>query len=693
MELINRELSWLSFNERVLQEALDPRNPLIERMRFMGIFSNNQDEFFRVRVANLRRLIQVKGATVQGYKGTPTDLYTEIRLIVLRQQRQFEIAYDHILRELAKHNIFQVQETDLLENEVEELRDFFHLKLKHAIVPIMLNSKTPFPRLKDSGVYLAVKMSNLRSQKYRYALIKIPTSKFNRFYQIVQGDTKKVILLDDIIRLNLDAIFSIFTYHKIEAYTFKFTRDAELNLDDDVAGSLKEKIERSILLRKRGTPVRFVYDKDMPNDLLEYLLKQLNLEFGVNTIAGGRYHNFKDFMSFPDFGNPDFVFKPLPPLNHPVLDGKKSLIRTILKQDVLLHYPYQRFDYVVDLLREAAIDPKVRAIKINVYRVTRDSQILNALINAVSNGKKVTVFLELQARFDEENNLYWSNRLKDYGATVLHGGEDVKVHSKLIQITRVSRFKKQLITHIGTGNFHERTARIYGDLSLITSDHSIGLEVEKVFRMLEKDQYNARFKELLVSPINTRRRIIQMIQGEIDNVKKGKRGAIWIKLNNLTDQDLIEWLYKASNAGVKVHMIIRGICCLVPGIIGQSENITVYSIVDRFLEHARVLKFYNGGEPLYFIGSADWMERNLDHRVEVMAPVKDPAMQKDIDILLEYQFRGNVKTRIIGKSQKNKYRKVEKNLFHTQLELYRYYQDQWENSRLSNTMDEGDLSD
>ncbi len=690
MELINRELSWLSFNERVLQESLDPRNPLIERMRFLGIFSNNQDEFFRVRVANLRRLIHVKGTSVAGYKGTPRELYTEIRLTVLRQQRQFEFAYQNILAGLAEHQIYHIQEQDLLPNQVEELKAFFHLKLKHAIVPIMLNAKTPFPRLKDSGVYLAVKMSNLRSYKYHYALIKIPTSKFSRFYLINEGEKQKVILLDDIIRLNLDAIFSIFTYHKIEAYTFKFTRDAELNLEEEFDGSLKEKIERSIKQRKKGVPVRFVYDKEMPNDLLEYLIHQLNMVFGVNTIAGGRYHNFKDFMNFPDFNNPAFSFEPLPPLNHPVLDGKKSLIRTILKQDVLMHYPYQRFDYVVDILREAAIDPKVRTIKINVYRVTRDSQILNALINAVSNGKKVTVFLELQARFDEENNLYWSNRLKEYGATVLHGDEDTKVHSKLIQITRMNGLKKQLITHIGTGNFHEKTARIYGDLSVITADKAIGLEVEKVFRMLEKNVYNVRFKELLVSPINTRRRIILMIQNEITNVKKGQKAGIWIKLNNLTDATLIDWLYKASNAGVKVNMIIRGICCLVPGIMGQSENITVYSIVDRFLEHARVLKFHNGGQPLYYIGSADWMERNLDNRVEVMVPVKVPEIQKDIDILMDYQFRGNVKTRIIGKSQKNKYRRVEKNIFHTQLELYNYYKNQWEISRSSISSSDGE---
>ena len=674
MEFFNRELSWLSFNERVLQEALDSRNPVIERMRFLGIYSNNMDEFFRVRVANVRRMIAVKDKNVLGFNGSPKDLFNEIRVVVLNQQRQFELAYQKILRELGNHNIFHIQEHELNEDQGAELKSYFNLKIKHAIVPVILHSSTPFPRLKDSGVYLAIKMTNLRSTKLRYALIKIP-SIISRFYLIREGEKQKVILIDDIIRLNLDSIFSIFTYHKIEAYTFKFTRDAELNLDDDISTSLKDKVEQSIKLRKKGTPVRFVYDQDMPHDLLEYLLKHLNLEFGVNTIAGGRYHNFKDFISFPHFNVKEFIYPPLPPLNHPVLEGQKSLLKLILKQDVMIHYPYQRFDYLVDLLREAAIDPRVRSIKINIYRVTRDSQVLKALMSAISNGKQVTVFLELMARFDEENNLYWSNRLKEDGATVLHGGQDIKVHSKLIQITRMNGNKKQYITHIGTGNFHEKTARIYGDLSLITADEKIGLEVAKVFQLLESESpnLNRRFKELIISPINTRYRFINLIKNEISAAKRGERAEIHIKLNNLTDTEMIGWLYKASNAGVKIKMIIRGICCLVPGISGQSENITVYSIVDRFLEHARIMRFFNGGKPLYFISSADWMERNLDKRIEVTCPVKDEVLQKEIDVIFDYQLRGNAKTRIIGKYQKNKYRKVEKKIFHTQVELYNYY--------------------
>lgn len=675
MELINRELSWLSFNERVLQEALDARNPVIERMRFLGIYSNNLDEFFRVRVATIRRLILVRNKTVQGYKGSAKDLFNEIRSVVVRQQKQFELAYQKILKELGQHHIYHVTENDLSDEQKLELREYFNLKLKHSIVPIMLSNRLPFPRLKDSGIYLAIKMYSDNRKKIRFALIKIPSNQ-PRFHLLKDDEGQKVILLDDIIRLNLDTTFSIFDFDHIEAFTFKFGRDAELDLDDDISTTLKEKIERSIKQRKKGTPIRFVYDEEMPTDLLAYLLKNLNLEYGVNTIAGGRYHNFKDFMSFPDFGNKDFVFKKLPPLNHPDLEGQRSLIKTILHKDVLMHYPYQRFDYIVDLLREAAIDPKVESIKINVYRVTKDSQVLNALINAVSNGKKVIVFLELLARFDEENNLYWSNRLKENGAIVLHGGQDLKVHSKLLQIKRRSKEGVQYITHVGTGNFHEKTAKIYGDLSLLTGHPAIGAEVAKVFEMLETGNINRRFKELLVSPMNTRRHLMQLIDQEIEHVKNGNKGKITIKINNLTDELLINRLYKASNAGVKIDMIVRGICCLVPGVINQSENIRVFSIVDRFLEHMRVMKFNNNGQPKYFITSADWMERNLDKRIEVGAPIYDKKLQKELDVILDYQLKGNMKTRVIGRYQKNKYRKNDLPQFQTQLELYNYHKSQ-----------------
>jgi len=678
MEFFNRELSWLSFNARVLQEASDTRNPLIERMRFLGIYSNNLDEFFRVRVANLRRMIAVKNTlknkNPQGFEGSYKDLFKEIRTVVVRQQQYFEVIYQDILQELEEHNIYYTDEHKLNTQEIEELKSYFHVSLKHAIIPIILNAYTPFPRLRDSGVYLAIKMTHQQPTKVRYALIEIP-SNVSRFYLMKTDEKQKFILIDDIIRLNLHDIFSIFPYTTIHTHTFKFTRDAELTLDDDISLSLFEKIARSVKLRKKGTPIRFVYDQDMPIDMLEYLLEHLSLQFGINTIAGGRYHNFKDFMSFPDFGSPKLIYDPLPPLNHILLEGQKSLIKVILKQDVLIHYPYHRFDYLVDLLREAAIDPRVKSIKINVYRVTRQSQVLQALVSAVNNGKNVTVFMELMARFDEENNLYWSNQLTESGAKVLHGTQDLKVHSKLLQITRINRNKKQLITHIGTGNFHEKSARIYSDISLLTADDKIGQEVERVFDLMESETPNFKqnFKELLVSPINIRNRLVDLIKNEISTAQRGEYAEILLKLNNLTDTTLIKWLYKASNAGVKIKLIVRGICCLVPNVNGQSENIEVYSIVDRFLEHARICKFYNNKQPLYFISSADWMERNLDKRIEVTTPIKNKQIQQEIDEIFTLQLRGNVKTRIIGKSQKNKYKPTDGEALHTQMELYHFY--------------------
>lgn len=672
MDLINREISWLSFNERVLQEALDPRNPIIERMRFLGIYSNNLDEFFRVRVANVRRMILVKNNDVQGFKGNAQDLYNHIRSIVVNQQRQFQLAYNKILKELSGNNIYHVSEKDLTQEQEQELRLYFKMSLRHAIVPIMLNKNTPFPRLKDSGIYLAVRIQETKKKKPKFALIKIP-SDINRFYRIKEGNLEKIILLDDIIRLNLESVFSIFTFESISAHTFKFSRDAELDLDDDISVSFKDKIEKSIKRRKKGDPVRFVYDENMPADLLEYLLHALDLKFGVNTISGGKYHNFKDFMRFPDFGRPEFVYKPLPPLNHPRFDHQKSLIKAILEKDVLLHYPYQRFDYIVDLLREAAIDPKVKSIRINVYRVADNSQIMNALINAVSNGKKVIVFLELQARFDEENNLFWSNKLKENGAIVLHGSPGLKVHSKLMQIERVTNRKVQLISHIGTGNFNERTAKVYEDLSLLTAHPEISREVQKVFNLLENNLKRGIFNTLIVSPFNARRRICQFIDQEIANAKAGKKAYIRMKLNNMTDAQMIRKLYDASDAGVKIDLVLRGICCLVPNQEGKSRNIRVVSIVGRFLEHARVMNFHNDGDPLYFISSADWMERNLDKRIEVGCPIYDKEIQEELDLLFSYQLKDNTKARMIGVYQKNKYKKTKDAPFHALTELYRYY--------------------
>lgn len=671
MEIINRELSWLSFNDRVLQEALDDQVPVVERMRFLGIYSNNMDEFYRVRVANIRRMIALRKHKFDGFHGSPVELYQEIREVVIEQQQKFELAYKRILRALVKERIHHTDEKRITLAHKKELGIYFNEQLKHAIFPIILDRKNPFPKLRDYAIYLAVKIVEKKS-KVRYALIQIPTD-FSRFYQLKKGDDIRIILIDDIIRLYLKEIFSIFEPVEIDAYTFKFTRDAELDLDDDLTLSFIEKIEKSLKQRKKGIPVRFVYDEKMPEDLLSYLLHSLNLKAGINTISGGRYHNFKDFISFPDFGRPEFVYPKQLPCKVPQFERGKGIIETILKEDVLLHFPYQRFSYIVDLLREAAIDPKVKEIKINIYRVASKSEIMNALMAAVFNGKQVTVIFELQARFDEENNLYWSERLKEFGAKVIYGFPNLKVHSKLLQIKRIKDNKEQFITYIGTGNFNEKSARIYSDFALLTSRTEVSNEVKKVFRILENHIEPVLFRKLLVSPFNAKRKLITLIEREIVAAKKGKKSGIKIKLNNLTDQTMINKLYQASQAGVKIDMIIRGICCLIPGKKGLSENIKVISIVDRYLEHARFLKFENSGKPEYFITSADFMERNLDKRIEVGVLVESPSVQKELDLIFNYQWSGSVKARLITADFKNQYRRTDIPPFHAQLELYNYY--------------------
>lgn len=434
-----------------------------------------------------------------------------------------------------------------------------------------------------------------------------------------------------------------------------------------------EKIRKSIKKRKLGEPVRFVYDENMPKDLLDLLLTNLNLEFGVNTIPGGKYHNFKDFMSFPDFGRKDFVFPKKTPCYHPDLEGQRSLMKKIIKKDVLLHYPYQRFDYIVDLLREAAIDPKVDSIKINIYRVAKQSQVMNALINAVRNGKAVFVVLELQARFDEENNLNWAHKLKEAGAKVSFGLKNLKVHSKLIQIHRIGSKEERFISYIGTGEFSRKTALVYEDLGLLTADDGIGREVNKVFNILDGFNNDQRFDMLFVSPYTTRKVIYDLIMGEIERAKAGEEGWIHIKLNNLVDAEMIQQLYDASNAGVKIKLIVRGICCLVPGVEGLSKNIEVRSIVGRYLEHSRFLIFGNGGNPKVYLTSADWMERNLDKRIEVGCPILYDDYRKQILEIFNILWKGNVKSRIIDENQMNRYYRNGLENFQSQEELYKYY--------------------
>ena len=673
-KLVNRELSWLSFNERVLQESLDRSTPLIERFRFLGIYSNNMDEFFRVRVANINRLIALKDQKLDGFDGSAKELLNEIQETVKKQRKIFDLSYQRLLKEIEAHGVFHINEETIPEHIKEQLTEYYHEELKRDIVPIMLDKKHKFPRLQDKEIYLATSIVNDKKGKVRYALIQVPSA-HPRFLTFKDEVKDYVILLDDVIRLFLTQIFSIFEFESISAFTFKFTRDAELNLDDDISISMYDKMEQSIKQRKKGEPVRFIYDQEMPKDLLKYLKEAIGISEIDYTSPSGRYHNFKDLMKFPDFGKKEFTFPKRNPVEHPGFNNSGSILKSILEKDFLLHYPFQKFDHLVDFLREAAIDPKVREIKINIYRVASRSQVINALINAVKNGKDVTVVVELQARFDEENNMYWSNVLREHGAKIIYGVPGLKVHSKLIQITRFSGKKEQVIAHIGTGNFHGGTAKIYTDYSLFTARSEITREVKKVFNLMENNIERGTYRNLLVSPFNTRRKFSSLINNEIKNAKKGLPASIDIKLNNLVDIKLISKLYEASNAGVKIRAIIRGVCCLVPGIPDQSENIEIISIVGRYLEHERVIIFHNNGDKQLYISSADWMTRNLDKRIEVTTPILDESVKGEILNIFEIQWKDNVKARIVDVHLRNKYVKPEpgEESLNSQEALFTYY--------------------
>ncbi|MDX1651271.1 MAG: polyphosphate kinase 1 [Brumimicrobium sp.] len=671
--LLDRELSWLAFNERVLQESLDKSVPLIERLRFLGIYSNNLDEFFRVRVANLNRMIELKEQKLEGFSGTPKALLAQVQETIKSQRKLYDISYQRLLNEMEKHNIFHVNESNIPENIKEELYEYYIREIKQDIVPIMLDKKRKFPRLRDKEIYLAVLLRSAKKKKTRYALIQIP-AQHKRFLSFVRGDKTYVIILDDVIRLFMDQIFSIFECREITAYTFKFTRDAELSIDDDFTLSIFDRMEQSIKQRKKGEPLRFIYDQNMDEELLDFLKKSIGIAKDDHIAAGGRYHNFKDLMDFPDFGEPNFLYPKKNPRENKIFTNQLSVIKTVLERDVMLHYPYQKFDHLVDFLREAAIDPKVSEIKISIYRVAKRSQVINALINAIKNGKMVTVVVELQARFDEENNMYWSNIMREHGARLIFGVPGLKVHAKLIQITRIVDKKEQLLAHVGTGNFHGETAKLYSDFSLFTSRPEITKEVRKLFNLMENNIERGIYRNLFVSPFNTRRKFTELIAGEIKNAKKGLPARIDIKLNSLVDTKMINKLYDASKAGVKIRIIVRGICCLIPG-RSFSENIEVISIVGRYLEHSRFFIFHNAGNPKYFISSADWMLRNLDKRIEVTAPILDDKIKRELSDVFEIYWKDNVKARIIDEQLRNRYvsGKRKDDPWNAQDKLFEYY--------------------
>lgn len=651
-----KELSWLAFNERVLQEAASPNVPVVERMKFLGIYSNNLDEFFRVRVATLKRLTYIKKAD-KIIGEDPKNILKEINEIVLEQRTRFDLIYNSIKNDLEKENIFLVNEKTLNDKQKQFVNKYFHDEVRTKLIPVMLDQTESFPDLEDDAIYYAVSLENTNNDQVQYALIHLPTKILDRFIILPkEGEKQYIILLDDVIRFELSEIFYIFDYDKINAYTIKLTKDAELDINDDFSESYVKKISQSIERRKEGEPIRFVFDADIPTDLLNYLIKSLKFGKDDALIPGGRYHNFKDFIKFPDLGMKHLRYKDFPPIPHKDIKPRVKILSQIREKDILLNFPYHSFDNFIDLLREAAIDPKVRSIKITLYRLGQKSSVINALINATRNGKQVTAVVELTARFDEQANIKWSNRLRDHGVKVIYGVQDLKVHAKLVLIERREKKRTVFYSCIGTGNFNEDTTSIFSDHLLLTSDKRLTSEVVKVFDFFEKNYKISLFRHLIVSPFYMRNKLTKLINNEIKNAREGKKAFIYIKMNNVVDERIIYKLYEASQVGVDVRMNVRGMFSMVPGLPGISEKIESVAMIDRFLEHTRLMIFHNNGWELFYISSADLMTRNLDRRVEVACPIYDPDLQKELKDFFEIQWKDNTQMRILDRNLENKYR-------------------------------------
>ncbi|MCW5517457.1 polyphosphate kinase 1 [Muriicola sp. Z0-33] len=681
-EYINREISWLSFNERVLQESADPNVPLIERLRFLGIFSNNLDEFFKVRYATVKRIVVAgkKGKSALGGEKAK-DLLDEITKIVIEQQAESQILLKNIVNELEQQNIFIIDETQVSESQEEFLKEYFIQNVSPVLMTIILNDLAEFPLLKDTAAYLAVKMTlvdeevakGIKEKEVRYALIEIPR-RIGRFIELPkEGDKHYIMILDDLIRYSLRSIFNMFSYESVSAHMVKISRDAELDIDNDLSKSFIEKISSSVEHRKIGDPVRFVYDKNIAPDTLAFLKEKMNIADTDSVIPGGRYHNRRDYMGFPSLGRNELLYKKITPLLIKGLSLEGSLLEAIAKKDYLLYAPYQTFAYVIKFLREAALDPKVRSIKITVYRLANDSQVASTLINAVKNGKQVTVQIELQARFDEQANIEYAEQLQAEGVKLIFGVPGLKVHSKICLIEREEETGLKRYGFISTGNFNESTAKIYTDYTLFTAHAPILKELNKVFAFFETTYKINKYKHLVVSPHYTRNVFNRLIDKEIENAKAGQEAYIKIKMNSLTSYKMIDKLYEASNAGVKIQLIIRGICCLIPGMQGMSENIEAISVVDKFLEHPRVFIFCNLGDPKIHISSADWMTRNLDNRVEVGCPIYDEDIKQEFIDTFNISWADNVKARVFNKEQDNAYRKNGNEKIRSQFAMYDYY--------------------
>ncbi|MCV2884937.1 polyphosphate kinase 1 [Aestuariibacter sp. AA17] len=673
-----KELSWLSFNERVLQEAADKNNPIVERIRFLGIYSNNLDEYFRVRVADVKRLI-----IIHMNEGN-IDAAEQMKLLMERIQDkvksmtgEFDRIFEDVVKGLARYNIHLLDSKDVTPYQSEWLRDYFQNKILRHIAPILLHKKVDLvSRLNGESTYLYVAIYK-KDVATKYATIEVPSEAISRFVVIPPEKSRKkkhIIILDDIIKLCLEQIFRGFVaFDKLEAFSFKMTRDAEYHINDEIDESFVDKMSESVKQRLNSEPVRVSYDADMPIEMVKNLRKRLKISSLDSLTAGGHYRNFKDFIGFPNVGRAYLESPLLPAISRKIFAEHDTIFDAIKAKDVLLYYPYHRFLHFTEFVRQAAFDPKVRHIRLNIYRVASKSRIISSLIDAVDNGKTVTVVVELRARFDEANNIEWSKRMTEAGIRVVLGSPSFKIHSKLCVVSREERGELIHYAHFGTGNFNEKTAKIYTDFSLFTRNQELAEEAIQVFDLIQQPYRRTKFQHLQVSPLNSRTKIQALVRQEIQNANSGLPSGITLKVNNLVDKELIDDLYRASQSGVKVKAIVRGMCSLRPGIKGLSENITIISVVDRFLEHPRVMVFENADKKRVFISSADWMTRNMDNRIEVGCPVYDEDLQQQIVDILNIQFKDTIKARVIDKDQQNKYvRRGNRRKLRSQIETYNY---------------------
>lgn len=673
---INRELSWLQFNGRVLQEASDEGVPLIERLRFLGIFSNNLDEFFKVRYATVKRIDEAGKAGKNQLGGIKaSDLLEIITKTVIKQQTESLNILSNIQTRLKAENIFIVKENQISENQKKFIKNYFIQKISPALVTIILNDAIRIPNLKDSAAYLAINMS-LENGGNQYALIEI-SKRMDRFVVLPKEVNKNsIIMIDDLLRYCLDDIFNIFDYKSISAHMIKITRDAELDLESDLSKSFMEKISDSVKDRQDGEPVRFVYDKTIDKDTLGFLMEKMGIESSDSIIPGGRYHNRRDYMSFPSLGRTDLLYNKIEALPVKGLSLETSIFEAIAKKDYLQYTPYHTFAYTVKFLREAALDPKVKTIKITIYRLAQISHVASSLINAAINGKKVTVSMEIQARFDEQANIDYAEQMQREGVKLIFGVQGLKVHCKMCLIEREENKKIVRYGFISTGNFNESTAKIYTDYTLFTANQKILKDVNKVFNFFSVNYKVYKYKHIITSPHYTKNAFFSLIDNEINNKKEGKPAYIRLKMNSISSYKMIDKLYQASNAGVRIEMIVRGICCLVPGVKGMSENITVVSIIDKFLEHTRQYIFCNNNEPKVYISSADWMTRNIENRVEVSCPIYDDEIKEELIDTFNICWKDNVKSRILDKQQTNTYKLDNNKKIRAQFETYNYYKNQ-----------------